>query len=157
MKRADHYRAADQLAAKAQRRMAATGREGWSPDSDYDRGNVMAWLAAAQVHATLASAPAEVQAQVEAAERAEGAAVVSAEEIRVRLLGGFDGPVVEAPAYGTEQTDDQRARATTTCRCTATPHDLGSPGCAYPAGPVRVEETAGTVRPKPGPPKDAHR
>jgi len=153
MKRADHFRAADQLVAKARRRMAATGREGWSPDSDYDRGNVMAWLAAAQVHATLAAAGRDVEAEVEANERAVSAAVVSAEETRVRLLGGSVDPVVEAPAYGTEPTDNQRARATT-CRCTGLPHDLGSPGCSVPGMNrlMGVEETAGTVRPKPGPP-----
>ena len=79
--RADHFRWADELVWKARRRMAAGGSDGWTPDSEYDRGNVMAWLAAAQVHATLAGVPAMVEDQVTAAEVAASRAVGVAERI----------------------------------------------------------------------------
>ncbi len=103
--RADHYVWAGELVWKARRAISG----GWHENeavAQVQIGDAGLLLAAAQVHATLATAPSEVEARVEQNERTAASAVVRAEEVRVKLLGGSVDPVVESPAYGTEPQDN---------------------------------------------------
>lgn len=134
----------------------------------------MAWLAAAQVHATLAAAGPGVEQAVRDHEKRVAQALGATEnDQRARQAARPPLPPVRVECARCEGLDDSidhtegcrnldiiraqraaRAGQVTTCRCTGLPHDLGSPGCSVPGMNrlMGVEETAGTVRPKPGPP-----
>jgi hypothetical protein len=154
--RADHYRWVNELVWKVRRKLD-------SPPGTYVGPEFQLLIAAAQVHATLAGVPDAVERQDIVRQEQESAAVVRAEEGRVRAAGGLLTPVVESPAYGTEPSDDERRRdldtladairPPTTCRCTGMPHDLGSPGCEQPEARLFPIDP----RPKPGPPMGGQR
>jgi hypothetical protein len=153
--RADHYVWADEFLWKARRLMGEPHQ--WAGE-EVPKGarvpRVELLLMAAQVHATLAAAGPGVEQAVIDNEKAIARALGATEnDQRARQAARPPLHTCSAPD-GPDECRGCRAEATTTCRCTGLPHDLGSPGCSVPGmnKMMGVEETAGTVRPKPGPP-----